>query len=73
MSPLPVAELLSEMTSPALERLEDAVEGGNEAAFREAYDELTNACNACHIAADRAAIVMQRPTQPPFTNLRYRP
>ena len=70
---VPVAELLSEMTTPAIERLEAAVDAGDGPAFREAYDQLTNACNACHIAADRDAIVMQRPTHPTFTNLRYRP
>jgi hypothetical protein len=68
-----VAELLSEMTTPAVEALEDAVEEEDRAAFVEGYDDLTVACNACHIGSDRAAIVIQRPTAPPFTNLRYRP
>jgi hypothetical protein len=68
-----VAELLREMTVPAIERMEDAVEAEDRAAFAQAYDQLTTACNACHVASDRAAIVMQRPTQPPLTNLRYAP
>lgn len=68
-----VAHLLGEMTTPATEALENAVEEEDRAAFQQAYDELTSACNACHIASDRAAIAIQRPTAPPFTNLRYRP
>ncbi len=68
-----VAELLREMTTPAVEALETAVDDENLQDFERAYDDLTTACNACHIASDRAAIVMERPTSPPFTNLRYRP
>jgi hypothetical protein len=49
------------------------VDAADRSGFRVAYDELTTACNACHIASDRAAIVMQRPTSPPLTNLRYIP
>jgi hypothetical protein len=70
---VPVAELLREMTFPAIELLEEAVEAGNRAAFARGYDQLTTACNACHVASDRAAIVMQRPTAAPLTNLRYAP
>jgi hypothetical protein len=68
-----VAELLQEMTVPAIEGMEDAVEAEDRAAFAQAYDQLITACNACHVASDRAAIVMQRPVEPPLTNLRYAP
>lgn len=68
-----VAQLLREMTHPAVEALEDAVEGEDPGAFVRAYDELTRACNACHVASDRGAIVMERPTAPPLSNLRFRP
>jgi hypothetical protein len=70
---IPVAEMLAEMTTPAVERMEEAVEAGDRGAYAAAYDQLTMACNACHVAADRAAIVVQRPTAPPLTNLRYTP
>jgi hypothetical protein len=70
---VPVAELLTEMTLPAVERMEEAVDASDRDAFVLAYDQLTVACNACHVASDRAAIVMQRPTAPPLTNLRYIP
>jgi hypothetical protein len=70
---IPVAEMLAEMTTPAVENLEAAVDAGDRDAFAAAYDQLTMACNACHVASDRAAIVIQRPTSPPLTNLRYLP
>jgi len=70
---VPVAELLQEMTQPSVDRLEDAVELEDSAAFVRAFDELTAACNACHVASDRAALVIQRPASPPLTNIRFRP
>ncbi|TVR64807.1 MAG: hypothetical protein EA422_05590 [Gemmatimonadales bacterium] len=68
-----VAELIGEMTHPAIEDLEDAVDAGDLAAFQRAYDDLTVACNACHIASDKAELVIQRPTAPVSTNLRFTP
>jgi cytochrome c553 len=70
---IPVAELLSEMTIPAVERLEAAVDAEDGAAFARAFDQLTTACNACHVASGRDYIRMVRPETPPLTNLRYRP
>lgn len=68
-----VAELIVEMTSPTVQSLDDAIEAGDREAFARAYDDLTTACNGCHIASDRAWIVIQRPESPPLTNLRFRP
>lgn len=70
---VPVAALLGEMTAPAVERLEAAVAAGDRTRFVDAYDQLTAACNHCHTASGRAAIVIQRPSVPPLTNLRYEP
>jgi len=70
---IPVATLMAEMTIPVIEELEAAVIARDHGAFVAAYDRLTTSCNACHAASNRAAIVMQRPTAPPLTNLRYTP
>jgi hypothetical protein len=70
---VPVAEMLGEITLPVIEEMEDAAEAGDRATFVEWYHRFTDACNACHVAADRAVIVIQRPEAPPLTNLRYRP
>jgi cytochrome c556 len=46
------------MTLPAVEELEAAVAAGDRDAFTAAYDRLTTACNDCHVAAGRGAIVI---------------
>jgi hypothetical protein len=68
-----VAALLGEMTQPAMDELEQSVEQRDPGAFGVAYDRLTTACNHCHTASDRAAIVIQRPTAPPLSNIRFEP
>jgi hypothetical protein len=70
---VPIADLLGDVTVPAVEAMEGAVDARELAAFMAAYDELTMACNGCHAPADKAAIVIQRPTVPPLTNLRFVP
>jgi hypothetical protein len=70
---VPVATMIREMTHPRIEEIEAALDAEDPAAFTTAFDALTQACNQCHAAAGRAAIVIQRPTSPPLTNLRYEP
>jgi hypothetical protein len=68
-----IARLLDEGTVPALRAVDDAVEARTVEAFEVAFDGLTQACNDCHVAADLGAVRVQRPSLPPFTNLRYEP
>lgn len=70
---VPVAVMLRQMTVPAVVDVEAAIEAGDREAFRGAFDRLTTACNQCHQAADRSAIVIQRPAAPPIPSLRYEP
>lgn len=70
---IPVADLLGEITLPAVGSVQGAVDGGDRDAFTRAYDDLTGACNACHTASDRSVLVIQRPSSPPLTNLRFTP
>jgi hypothetical protein len=70
---VPVGELLEAITASAVAALEASVEAGDAVAFRAAFDDLTLRCNTCHTATGRDAIVIQRPTAPPLTNLRYAP
>jgi len=70
---IPVAQLIGSTTSPALALVEQAVDAGDREAFVLAYDQLTQGCNGCHIASDRAALRIVRPTAPPLTNLEFRP
>ncbi|MEX2472998.1 MAG: hypothetical protein WEA34_12495 [Gemmatimonadota bacterium] len=70
---VPVAELLTETTRPPLDAVEAAVDAGDVVGFRQAFDGLTQGCNSCHIASDRAALAIVRPTAPPVTNLDFSP
>lgn len=68
-----VADLLQGMTRPATEALAAAVAAGDLETFERSYDDLTAACNGCHVAADRPYIVVRRPDRPPLANLRFEP
>jgi hypothetical protein len=63
-----VAELIKTTVMPALGDVEKAVDAKNGAQFATAFDRLTQACNACHAAAKKEFIRIQRPTAPPLTN-----
>jgi hypothetical protein len=54
--------------------LSEAVRTKNEAKFDQAFDEMSTGCNRCHGAADRAFIVIRRPSYPSaFSNQQYSP
>lgn len=69
----PIARLIHPMTSPALMDLHYAIVEHNPARFRHAFDQLSNACSACHTATGHDYIVIQRPDFPPLTNQRFMP
>jgi hypothetical protein len=50
-----------------------AVKARNRAAFTKAFDQLTDACNACHQASNHAFIVIRRPAGFPFPNQSFAP
>lgn len=68
-----IVEMLTLLTAKPLQDLEEAVSGKDSALFIEAYESLTEGCNACHSNHDYEFIAIQRPTAPAWTNLRYRP
>ena len=54
--------------------LSEAIKAKNEAKFDQAFDEMSAGCNRCHGAADRAFIVIRRPSYPSaFSNQQYGP
>ena len=54
--------------------LNEAIKAKNEAKFDQAFDEMSAGCNRCHGAADRAFIVIRRPSYPSaFSNQQYSP
>jgi hypothetical protein len=70
-SPVPIKEILPELTGPPLAKLRAAIRSQDEAAFDEAFDSLTEACNACHRTENFGFNVIKRPTSNPFTNQEF--
>jgi hypothetical protein len=54
--------------------LSEAIKTKNDGKFDQAFDEMNAGCNRCHGAADRAFIVIRRPSYPSaFSNQQYSP
>ena len=70
---IPVAEMIKTIIDPRIERLEKAIAAKNGTQFVAAFDDLTDGCNACHAAAGKPFIRIQRPTAPPLTNQNFAP
>ncbi len=69
---LPLADMLDAVITKEIVAVEQAIESKDYRAFVSGYDRLTQACNACHRGTENGFIVIQRPTQPAFTNQVYR-
>lgn len=68
----PVAMMVEEIIKPKLAVVEKAIEAKNQQQFVRAFNQLTKACNACHQSAGYGFISIQRPTQPPYSNQRFK-
>lgn len=60
--------LSGENTATQMMSVRTAIDAKDLTAFRKAYSQLTNTCNACHRAAGRSFISVQVPTASPFTD-----
>ncbi len=69
----PVGRMIEAATMPPIGAIETAVKARDGAKFVAAFDSLTAACNACHEAANRGFIVIQRPATSPFPNQSFAP
>lgn len=63
---IPVAKLSKGLLAPAVEQMEQAVDGADPAAMDAAYDGLLAACNGCHKAADHAFVHVERQRDNPY-------
>ncbi len=66
----PVAALIATHTHKPIDALGAAIDGHDPTRFRQAFDALTDACNACHRETAHDFIEIQRPRLPPVTNQR---
>jgi hypothetical protein len=65
---IPVGEMIKANVTSPLDQLAKAVAEKSATKFNQAFDELTAACNTCHVGANKAFIKIRRPTQPPVSN-----
>jgi len=72
-SPVPITEILPDVTVGPLRGLETAVNSENFDAFEKAFDSLTAACNECHRAENFAFNIIIRPGANPYTNQEFSP
>ncbi len=70
---VPVGKMIEATAIPPISDIKAAVKARDSKAFAAAYDKLTSACNACHEAANRGFVVIQRPTSSPFPNQSFAP
>jgi hypothetical protein len=71
--PIPVAQSIQLYVVPPKTALEKAIAHKDKAAFAQAYDALSAACNACHQTYKHEFIQIVRPTAPPVTNQSFAP
>jgi hypothetical protein len=70
---VPVGKMIEAASLPPLGDVEKAIKARDGKAFAGAFDKLTAACNACHEAANRGFVVIQRPAASPFPNQSFAP
>ena len=68
---LPVGEMIKANVMAPLNELGKVAEAKEAARFDAAFDQLTAACNTCHVGTKHAFIKIQRPTLPPVTNQNF--
>ena len=70
---MPVGKMAEAIITAPIAEVEKAIKAKDRAKFASAYDKLTEACNTCHVAANRPFIVVQRPSGSPFPNQSFAP
>ena len=64
---------IRDKTDPVIADLQRAIAAKDNAGFETAFGRVTEACNACHEAADLGFIVVRPPTRSPFANQLFGP
>ena len=70
---MPVGKMIEATIMSPIEEVEKAIKARDHAKFVTTFDKLTQACNSCHQAANRAFIVIQRPAASTFPNQSFAP
>ena len=70
---LPIGTMVGSIMDTPVEEVEKAVKAKDRNRFVASFDKLTEACNACHQAANRPFIVIQRPASLTYPNQSFAP
>jgi hypothetical protein len=70
---VPIGQMIETTTMAPIGEIEAAIKTRDSKAFATAFDKLTTTCNACHEAANRGFIVIQRPAASAFPNQSFAP
>jgi hypothetical protein len=70
---VPVAQMIDSVTKEPMAGVSQAIKSADIDRFNTAYKQLTEACNACHQAADRAMIVIKVPELSSFPDQDFQP
>jgi hypothetical protein len=68
-----VGQMIESTILKPIAEVETAIKARDRSKFTATFDELTLACNACHQAANRPFIVVQRPSGSNFPNQSFAP
>lgn len=69
--PTPLSELVPSLVGPPLGEIHSAIRAKNRAGFDQAFDSLTQACNACHATLSHGFIQVQTPKERAFPNQKF--
>jgi hypothetical protein len=72
-SPLPIPDLIGKIMTEPLQQLEEAIKAQDQMRFAQAFDAVTEGCNACHRAANFGFNKVTRPTANPYSNQTFEP
>jgi len=70
---LPIPGLIEKIMKEPIQKVEKAVASRDQAGFAEAFDQLTEGCNACHRATNFGFNVVTKPTANPYSNQAFEP
>lgn len=70
LQPRLLSDVLPEKMTPALDRMQEAVDEQDAAGLDSAYDAISAACTDCHAASSHGFLVIQRPRTPMLDNLK---
>jgi Spy/CpxP family protein refolding chaperone len=68
-----VGKMIESIIMKPISDVESAIKARDRAKFAAAFDKLSESCNSCHQAANRAFIVIQRPASSAFPNQNFSP